>query len=368
MTLYFDISPLQESNYTGIPAVTENIATRLLEDTTLKTVFFWERFVIPSTVLRLLLNIRDGRYFLEAMRAGRHNLKIIDSEIKFSDVVFFSNVGFEDRLTEHQVQFVHDLTTILVPETHHRDTIEWHRRDFARAQHNVDLFLANSQCTADDMHLYLGIDKSKIEVCRLGVSKPSFQDLPTITEKYICVIGTLEPRKNLSIVFRLLESFPEWLTEYKFVFIGRFGWGKSLEDTFQGFPIILQALFQGRIIFTGYVSESMKWALLSSAAASIYASLYEGFGLPVLESICCGTPCIASYSSSLTEAGGDFAEYFDPLDHRSLHLSLKRTMKPSFDVLGRRELLKSYAAKLTWDLFYDQLRSALSRWFADGIT
>jgi len=359
MKIYCDISPLQEPNYTGIPSVAQALATKFLNENDFEVEFFWERLVIPRKAVEMLLELKDGRYFLELLRSGHHNLPLLDRMADKSDLIFFTNVGIGERITARQIQFIHDLTTIIIPEMHHQDTINWHKKDFSRVKTNIDFFIANSACTADDASIYLDIPKEKINICPLGINLPDLSALPVIHDQYLCVIGTLEPRKNIRLIFSLLEAFPTWLDLYRFVFIGRFGWGRPIEDELAEFPELHKFITNGRIIFTGYVSDNVKWSILASARASIYPSIYEGFGLPVLESLACGTPCAASYSSSLTEAGVGLASYFDPFDHRSLHLCLQTLLKSSTISGTERMALRKVASEYSWDRFYNSVKTSI---------
>jgi glycosyltransferase involved in cell wall biosynthesis len=126
---------------------------------------------------------------------------------------------------------------------------------------------------------------------------------------YILSVGTLQPRKNLP---RLIEAFIEARKrpgfDCRLVLVGKKGWGP---DEAKALPAgVLQ---RKDVIFTGYVEDEDLPALYSGSMAFAYPSLYEGFGLPVLEAMACGTPVLTSQVSSLPEVCGDAAVYVHPL-------------------------------------------------------
>ena len=360
MKLFLDIGPLQEQNYTGVPAVSEQLARAFLDEWETEVVFFWEDFIIPIEAVCSVLDMRNGSYFLEIVRNVPHNLISLSSVANPEDIVFFTNTGRAERLTSRQCQFVHDLTTVLLPETHHPDTIARHTRDFVNAKLNIDLFFCNSECTKEDLSLYLDIPESRIKVCLLGANRPAYAPEVTISGRYFCILGTFEPRKNTILIFEMLSRHPEWLDEYRFVFVGRFGWGPELTSILQRYHVVNNAVRNGRILFTGFVSDDEKWTLLRNAVCSIYGSLYEGFGLPVLESLSCYTPVVASFSSSLPEVGGDLVEYFDPFDSQSLDQALRRCIlryKNGVD----HTVYDVHLARFSWKTFANQIKSDLRR-------
>jgi glycosyltransferase involved in cell wall biosynthesis len=96
------------------------------------------------------------------------------------------------------------------------------------------------------------------------------------------VLGTIEPRKNAGQVLRFIKEHPGFLKQHKFVFLGRFGWGTTIEEQISHFGVG-DAYSSGRIVFPGFVSDYVKCLLLRDAELVIYPSLFEGFGLPLLE-------------------------------------------------------------------------------------
>ncbi|MBV9735901.1 MAG: glycosyltransferase, partial [Acidisphaera sp.] len=114
--------------------------------------------------------------------------------------------------------------------------------------------------------------------------------------------------------------FPEVLETWRVVVAGKAGWLQEREAIP---PVLQDAVRRKRLVFPGFVTDFQKYKLLRFADASLYPSFFEGFGLPVLESLSVGTPCVASFSSSIPEVGGEACVYFDPFSAESLYLALR---------------------------------------------
>jgi glycosyltransferase involved in cell wall biosynthesis len=149
------------------------------------------------------------------------------------------------------------------------------------------------------------------------------------------------------LVFDMLARHPALLDSHRFVFAGKMGW---LEEQHALPPVLGPARAAGRILFPGFVTEREKYLLLAGAEATLYPSLFEGFGLPVLESLSAGTPCVASWSSSIPEVGGDLCAYFDPLSAEDLHAALIRMLaRRAAEGEALRAACRAHAARFTWE-------------------
>jgi glycosyltransferase involved in cell wall biosynthesis len=215
---------------------------------------------------------------------------------------------------------VHDLGYLHYPQAHRRFDrwyLDWTTRRHARRAACV---IADSQATRADLvrHyqagpdrivvVYPGRDRSLTRVDDgevIGAVKRRYG----IGGDYLLYLGTLQPRKNL---VRLVEAFARLqplAADLSLVLAGKKGW--LYDDLFAR----VEALgLEDRVLLTGYVADDAKAALLSGALALVYPSLYEGFGLPVLEAMSCGTPVLTSNVSSLPEVAGHAALLVDPLD------------------------------------------------------
>jgi glycosyltransferase involved in cell wall biosynthesis len=162
---------------------------------------------------------------------------------------------------------------------------------------------------------------------------------------FILAVGNVQPRKNLP---RLVAAFRDLLAresgDYQLVLVGQDAL-RSAEFRAE----VRDLIESGRVALTGYVPESDLPALYSAAAAFVYPSLYEGFGLPILEAMACGAPVIASDRSSMPEVAGDAAVLVDPIkiDRIAAALHAVLTQPALAEELGRRGLAR--AAQFTWE-------------------
>lgn len=212
---------------------------------------------------------------------------------------------------------IHDLTFFIYPKLHtfiKRYYFKWFIKLACKSKNNT--LICVSQSTANDLKKFITDIKSDTFVIPLAVSTtPSSNhnqmevlEKYSIPSKYILFVGTLEPRKNID---KLIEAYYESSVKeiFKLVIVGKKGWYyESIFDRINDLKIA------NNVIFTGFVSEAEKWIILKNASLFVYPSLYEGFGLPVLEAMQSGTPTITSNISSMPEVAGDAALLIDPND------------------------------------------------------
>jgi glycosyltransferase involved in cell wall biosynthesis len=171
-----------------------------------------------------------------------------------------------------------------------------------------------------------------------------FKTAQKIPEKFILFVGSIEPRKNLTNALKAYNSLPEaFKKECKFVLAGFSGW-KNAE--------VMDMIRRERdnIVYLGYLSDLELAYLYNLASVFIYASLYEGFGIPPLEAMACGTPVIVSRSSSLPEVCGDAAYFVDPLAVDSISEGMYKVFSDSSmkETLVRSGIAR--AQSFSWDL------------------
>ncbi|NLN92078.1 MAG: glycosyltransferase family 4 protein [Candidatus Hydrogenedens sp.] len=188
------------------------------------------------------------------------------------------------------------------------------------AQKATRIFV-DSEATARDVEELLSIPSSRIDVIPLGVDntfRPASQqerkalrakiDLP---KDFFLFVGTLEPRKNLPTLIRAWAGLP--VESPDLVLAGRLGWKVSREEL-----LALSGCKSDRLHFLDHVPGTLLPTLYSEARAFVYPSLMEGFGLPPLEAMACGTPVITSKTSSMPEVTGDAAMLVSPTDEEEL--------------------------------------------------
>ena len=355
--IYFDLSPLREANWTGIPIVAAGFARALLDTLPAQTRFFFGYDLIASAAVADALRRNTGLFLdrdIDRGYAYAGKLPVFGGA--GLGVGFFASVKPLRRAFDVELSVFHDLSTLTMPLMHIRGNVVHHMEGIMADLASDDLVVTVSEASRADLTAYLAVDPARIVAAPNGVSWPDGFDTMAANaaggagiEPYLLVLGTREPRKNIMKVFDLLEAEPELLQANRVVFAGKMGW---LEEQ-HALPRSLERFVEsGRILFTGFVSEPQKYALLRHAQATLYPSLFEGFGLPVLESRSLGTPCVASWSSSIPEVGGEVCAYFDPLSAADFGRALRA-------LLARRgpELTaacRAQAERFTW-------RAALAR-------
>jgi glycosyltransferase involved in cell wall biosynthesis len=252
---------------------------------------------------------------------------------------------------------VHDLGYLHYPDTHKardRYYLDWSTRWNTRQAAAV---LADSETTKADLVRFYGAQTEKVHVVYLGRDEA----LETVTDQlalaemrarygvsrqYLLYVGTLQPRKNLERIVQAFERIcgEPAMTGLQLVLAGKQGW---LYETL--IREVARAGLRERVLFPGYVPDEDLGGLLSGATAFIFPSLYEGFGIPVLEAGGCGVPVIASNTSSLPEVAGDAALLVDPHDVDAIANAMYRLVT---DPALREELTRrglENVKRFSWD-------------------
>ena len=235
------------------------------------------------------------------------------------------------------VTTVHDLSWLNHPETHPPERVRFLDRHLPRTLEQAAAVLTDSHFIADEMVAKLGVSRAKLRVVPLGVDgsyrpRASGECAALLARHgleglaYLLVVATQEPRKNLARLARAYAALPAALrARHPLVVVGARGWlNAELERTLAP----LEA--RGEVRRLGYVEEADLPLLYAGAHAFAFPSLYEGFGLPVLEALASGVPVLTSQGSSLAEivrgADGDVAVCVDALDERAVQLGLERVL------------------------------------------
>lgn len=246
---------------------------------------------------------------------------------------------------------IHDLSFIRFPEMFrpaNRIYLSMMTRLSVRRARRI---IAVSAHAASETHQLLGVPKERVDVVYHGVKEEfhprsaeevaAFHRRQGLPERFVLFVGTLEPRKNLT---RLVEAFARVRDgRTKLVLAGGKGW---LYDDL--FARVEELGLGDEVIFPGYVKNEDLPLWYNAATLMAYPSLYEGFGLPVLEAQACGTPVLTSNVSSLPEAAGDAALLVDPYDVSSLAEGLHRLLSESDLRRGLSERGLAHAGQFSW--------------------
>lgn len=372
--LVIDASPLWELQYTGISNVTYEITRRAVAEARAKNREVHVTAVgreVPSQVLDACLDERSGRLMrtghdkrpsaanLERRLAARKGLA--------GTVGLYLNIKPTKKVHDREAMMFYDFSPLLVPECHTADTIAYHTAGIGEQVATCDRMFCISESTARDLKWIFDVLDEKVHVALLGNSVETEVQAAVHErldgeeiEPFLLMLGTIEPRKNIGVVLQWLADNRDVLERYCVVFAGRQGWGEPLGVQLRAFDL-MNEVERGRIIAMDYVDEARKAALLAGAAGLLYPSLFEGFGLPVLEAMDAGVPVLSSVSTSLPEVLGECGYYFDPYSTDSLHTAFE-----TFDADGRTEeraavvkRAKTRAATFDYDRTYEVVRYVL---------
>lgn len=255
-----------------------------------------------------------------------------------------------------RVTTVHDLYFMRHPEECHSLGGRYLLDHLPRVAPTLDRVIAVSHATAGDIVELYGVDPERISIIHEGVDA-RFRPVPDdearraalkrygVPSEYILSVATLEPRKNLPALLCAYAGLREsTLSAPPLVLVGGFGWmADAIHKT------VTDLELTDDVIFTGYVANEDLPAIYSAASVFAFVSLYEGFGLPLLEAMACGTPTVTSNTSSLVEVAGDASLTIDPTDVEAITHALATTLE---DAQTRRTLIDrgiARAAQFSWE-------------------
>ena len=249
---------------------------------------------------------------------------------------------------------LHDLIFRFDPGSHKPLNIAYLKTMMPRFLRRADAIVAVSECTKRDAIRVYRVPPGKIRVIHEGVDR-RFQPLDDpvqrdavrrkydLPDRFVLHVGTIEPRKNLPLLFDALSA--PTMEHMQLVVAGKTGW---LTEPI--FARLKESRAGERVLFIGFVPDEDLPALMSAASLLVMPSKYEGFGLPVLEAMACGTPVVASNTSSLPEVGGDAALYAPPDDPASWAEAIGRVIGDEALRASMREKGLRQAARFRWDV------------------
>jgi glycosyltransferase involved in cell wall biosynthesis len=262
------------------------------------------------------------------------------------DLVHASSAAIPPARGRPLVATIHDVAFRLFPEAYPAGGRDFHERATRIAVAEAARVLVPSAATARDLADLYGLEPGRVTVTPLGADPPAAVDpapARALLERlgvrgpFLLAVGTLEPRKNLA---RLVAAFAEAAAEvpaHHLVVVGPAGWGNALDS-----PV------PPRVVLAGRVPDQVLGGLYATADGLAYPSLYEGFGLPVLEAMARGLPVLTSDRSSLPEVAGGAALLVDPTDVPAIAKGLVELVSDS----GLRQRLATggprRAAAFTW--------------------
>ncbi|WP_439887008.1 glycosyltransferase family 4 protein [Pseudomonas sp. MBLB4123] len=253
------------------------------------------------------------------------------------------------------VMTLHDLTHLHYPETQPRDRLAEIERRVGLAVERAQCILTDSQFVADEISRHYGVGGSRLQVAPLGYAQRfhpreaewldvRLAPLGLSPGGYLLCVGTLEPRKNLSQALRAYARLPEAVrVRFPLLIVGMAGWRS------ESFAAELQlALATGQVRVLGYQSDEALAELLAGARLLLFPSLYEGFGLPVLEAMASGVPVVLSARAALPEVAGTAGTYVEPGDDQGWCEAILRLIDDQAEWLACRAQGLQQAQRFSW--------------------
>jgi glycosyltransferase involved in cell wall biosynthesis len=353
----FDITPLRAPR-TGVGMYTANLLQQLRTFPQVEVVPMIQasaRLPLPRADHRLTLRV-NNTFWLQ-MVLPWHLSRVA------ADVCHFTNSVASVWTPCPSVVTIHDVTLWLFPRYHPRPRLLAMRPVIPLAARRAKAVIAVSANTKRDVVRVLNIPEEKVHVIHEAPA-PQFRPVAGgarldavrrrygLASEFVLYVGTIEPRKNLT---RLLEAFAmlrrSGYASLGLVIAGNQGWGDmSVQRTVE------RLCLEDAVRLLGYVPTDDRVALYNLAGALVFPSLYEGFGLPIVEAMACGTPVVTSPNGSLEEIAGGAAEFVDPTAVDSIARGLAQVLGDAHRHAQLREAGLARAAQFSWERAAAQTR------------
>jgi glycosyltransferase involved in cell wall biosynthesis len=276
------------------------------------------------------------------------------------DVLFAPNFLPPPTRAGRIVLTVHDLAFRLFPESAPASTRAW-LEALPRALDQAARVLVPSECTKADLLREYDVDPARVRVTPLGVDRDRYRPASPkrvaeararfgIEGPYLLFVGAIEPRKNLPLLVRAFARVAPGPARAKLVIAGSgVPWNPEGDEQLERALGEVPASVAERVLRTGYVGPDDKVALLTGADALVFPSAYEGFGLPVLEAMACGTAVLTSRSSALPEVAGEAALRVDSADAGAVATGMEDLLSDDALRAALRAKGLERAAAFDWD-------------------
>ena len=277
---------------------------------------------------------------------------------KKAQITQFFNYAVPPGVKGKKVTIIYDMAYKAIPETVRKKTRRWLELTVKKSCKRADRIITISEFSKSEIIKYLHIPENRVVVMPMGVNSELFhtnyakEEVEILKEKYningqyFLYLGTLEPRKNIE---RIIEAY-SCLVERKskreipsLVLAGKKGWMYN-----SIFEKVKQLGIENKVVFTGYVLENEVPILMHGANIFIFPSLYEGFGMPVIEAMSCGTPVITSNTTSLDEISGDAAIKVNPYNVDEITNAMEKLLVEEEVSNKYRVKGVEHASKYTW--------------------
>lgn len=296
---------------------------------------------------RFLLPIRPSLWLL------RHLVEPALCLLDGNDVIFAPNFMPPRRqrfFGRRMVVTVHDLAFAVMPEMVAPETLDHLRLQFPPTLRRSERIIAVSESTARDLVEHFGIDRHRIHTIHEGLD-PHFAAVaesrdpdPSLPLDYLLFVSTIEPRKNVIGVLRAFALLAEWGYQGHLVIAGRWGWRtETIRGELEASPV------RDRIVHLDYVDRERMAAVYGQARVLLFPSWLEGFGLPILEAMACGTPVVTSGRSAMPEVAGPAGVYVDPESAHGIATGVSSLLEDAAHCERLTRLGRDRAKRFSWD-------------------
>ena len=390
--------PHQIYLYTLNPSLNFNVSTDMYELLSKENVHFLKTEYIHGRLLQDygILDLRGLRFFIKRIDKFFYQ-KVLESNVwekyvkklnqllkeKNVSLVHHSESGFTQFFGMKSVIHINDLVALKFPFWQRDATIDIHRRKLKFAAKYCDGVICISENTKNDFFGFLkgnNLDYPNTQVIPLAAEKFSRKKEAGFSyinqyvqslgykalkrKKYFFYFGTIEPRKNTAALISVFDSLyrSNKINDFQLVLMGGKGWGKVYQQTVNYLKENYPLRTSSPIILLDFMADEFLATVIENAACVVYPSVYEGFGLPVIESMSLGTPVITSDSSSIPEVAGKACFYIDPQNPDSLKEALVKiaTSEKLRNQLSKKGLAR--AKQFSWNIvaketfeFYESL-------------
>ncbi len=346
MRVAFDEQIFAIQAYGGISRMFAELARQFVDDPDLGVDLLplsapiINRYVLDNERLRARMAVWDagheylslGRYFLRVQ--PRRRLDVVHN-------TFYLPHGLAGYPGAKRVVTVHDMIPELMPQTRRRlDFVTLKKRYVKSADHVICV----SEATRDDMLRCYGSIKASISVVHHGVDplfQPGAPRLPDVPDRYVLFVGNRSQYKDAAVLMRAFSALSADDPELSLLFVG----GGPLSGQERAALSTLGIATRTRQV--SLTDDAMPGAY-GNAVMCVFPSRFEGFGLPALESMACGTPTVLARATSLPEVGGDAALYFTPGDEHELADVMRRVLAGGEDVRRLQSDGLERAGRFTW--------------------
>jgi glycosyltransferase involved in cell wall biosynthesis len=251
------------------------------------------------------------------------------------DVFHFSDWMYPPQRSGIRATTIFDLIPVHFPDWVAPLTRRMHGRKYHNAAHTCDVIFAISSFSAEDIAETLAVGRDRLRVAYPGVDDRYTPegDAADLGGPYVLAVSTLEPRKNLPTLIAAFALVRRHHPELTLAVAGAEGWGERPDLDREG------------VRWLGYVPDFELPALYRGAEAFVYPSLFEGFGMPIVDALACGTPVVSSAHPSLDEASGEVALRAEPTSAESFAAAIEQALSDRTE-RGARGL--AHAGRFTW--------------------